>query len=336
MFQHLFEDLLIHGEGGDGGAGAAPGAAPGPEAAGVQAPDAGEQKTANRRPNKAERRAALEAKLEAERAAAQPRQTQQAAQPDRIPFEEIEKQYHDEIGAKIQSAIQGRFKNQADNSEELTSTKAELEKSKALLAQLAQAQYNIQPGEDGSVDIAAIEKQLNRSRAEEYALENGVSEEFAEERLQMEDKLREQERQLREFQAAEQKRQQDAEQYAQFQKHREQAEAFRQKMPGFDLLKEMESTPLFTHLLNCGVPVENAYYAAHHEELMATGQQAAAMQAQRALASSIQAGQSMPTEGGLGRSPASSPQRVTNPKQWTKAMREDVRRRVQRGEEIYL
>lgn len=331
----LFEDLLIHGEGGDG-AGAAPGAAPGAEASGVQAPDAGEQQ-ANRRPTKAERRAALEAKLEAERAAAQPQQNQQAApQANKIPFEEIEKQYHDEIGAKIQSAIQGRFKNQTDNAEELNATKAELAESKALLAQLAAAQYDIHTGADGSVDVAAIKAKLLKTQAEEYAMENGVSEEFAEQRLTMENELREKDRQIREFQEAEQKRQQDAEQYAQFQRHRQQAEAFRQKMPGFDLVKEMESTPLFAHLLNCGVPVENAYYAAHHEELMAVGQQAAAMQAQRALATSIQAGQSMPTEGGLGRAPAASPQRVMDFKNRSRAEREAMHKAVQRGEKIYL
>lgn len=331
MFQHLFLNLLIHGEGGDGGAGAAPGAeAPGAEAAGVTVPDAGEQRQ-NRRPNKAERRAALEAQLAAERAAAQPQQNQPNAQ------QQGEKLYsEEELNQRIQKAVTGRVKNLKDSEAELNTTREELKKSRDLLAQLAAAQYNIQPGANGEVDLAAIEQQLIKSRAADYAIENGVSEEFAEERLQMEDRLKEQDRQLKEFQEAEKKRQQDAEQYAMFQKHREQAEAFRQKMPGFDLLAEMEKTPLFAHLLNCGVNVENAYYAAHHEELMAVGQQAAAMQAQRALASSIQAGQSMPTEGGLGRSPAASPQRVMNFKGRSKAEREAFHKRVQRGEKIYL
>lgn len=331
----LFKDLLIHGEGGDGGAGAAPGAeAPGAEAAGVTVPDAGEQRQ-NRRPNKAERRAALEAKLAAERAAAHPQQSAQPQQ-QKTSWEEVKKQYHDEYGKDIQNAIQGRFKNQADNAQELSTAKAELEKQSKLLAQLAESQYGIKPGEDGKVDLAAIEKHLNKSRAEDYAIENGVSEEFAEERLQMEDRLKEQDRQLREFEEAEKKRQQDAAQFAMFQQHRQQAEAFREKVPGFDLVKEMESNPTFAKLIASGFPVETSYYAAHHEELMAVGQQAAAVQAQRALSANIQAGQSMPTEGGLGRSPAASPQRVTNPRQWTKAQRAEIRRRVQRGEEIYL
>jgi flagellar hook protein FlgE len=333
MLHNLFKDLFLHGEGD--GAGAAPGGtAPGAEAAGVTTPDAGE-KTANRRPTKAERRAALEAKLEAERAAAQP---QQSAEPQQVktPWEEIKKQYKDEYGKDVQSAIQGRFKNQADNAQELSSAKAELDKQSRLLAQLAESQYGIKPGADGKIDIAAIEQAARKAKAEEYALENGVSEEFAEQRLQMEAELAEKNRQLRELQAAEEARKRDELQYAQFQKHREQAEAFRQKVPGFDLLAEMEKTPLFAHLLSCGVPVENAYYAAHHDELMAVGQQAAAMQAQRALASSIQAGQSMPTEGGLGRSPAASPQRVMNFKGRSKAERDAFHKRVQRGEKIYL
>lgn len=334
MFQHLFRNLLIHGEGGDG-AGAAPGeAAPGAEASAVQTPVAGEMK-----PQKAKKYGRVE-RLPYEYGKEPPAQNQAPAQqqPQKQPWEEIEKLYPEEIGAMKRKVVQDRFKNQADNAEELTSTKAQLEKSNALLAQLAQAQFNIQPGENGSIDIAAIEKQLTKSRAEEYALENGVSEEFAEERLQMEAKLKEQDRQLREFQAAEEARRKDAENYAQFQKHRQQAEEFRQKMnwPDFDLVKEIESNQTFAHLLRCGVGVENAYFSAHHDELMAAQAKAASMQATRALSASIQAGQSMPTEGGLGRTPAANPGRVSDPKKWSKAMRADVRRRVERGEKIYL
>ena len=329
---HFFEDLLIHGEGD--GAGAAPeGQEPGQEASGVTAPVAGERK----RTTKAERRAELEKKLAAERAAQGPQETAQETKADeKRPYDEIRKLYHDEIGQDIQTAVTGRVKNLKDSSAELDTVKAQLEKSNALLSQLASTQFEIQPAADGVVDFAAIEGKLKQAQAEEYALEHGVSEEYAAERMDMEAKLREQDRQLRELRAAEEKRNQDAEQYAAFQKHREQAEAFRQKVPGFDLIAEMEKTPLFAHLLSCGVNVENAYYAAHHEELMAYGQQAAAMQAQRALAASIQAGQSMPTEGGLGRSPAASPQRVMNFKGRSKAERKALHEAVRRGEKIYL
>ena len=331
MFQ-LFKNLLIHGEGGDG-ASAAPAAAPGAEESGVKAPDAGEKKG---RPSKAERRAALEEKLRAE-------QQQQTAQPEaepkqeeKTPWEEIKKQYKDEYGKDVQTAIQGRFKNQADNSEELNSAKAELAKRDKLLAQLAATQYGIKPGADGALDFAAIEEAAKKSRAEEYAAEHGISEEYAEQRIQMEDELADKDRRLREFEAAEKARQEDQERYQQFQKHRQQAEAFRQTMPGFDLVREMEQSPLFAKLLSFGCNVEDAYYAAHHKELMAAGQQAAAMQAQRALSANIQAGQSMPTEGGLGRSPAANPQRVIDFKHRTKAERAELHKRVQRGEKIYL
>lgn len=338
MLHNLFEDLLIHGEGGDGGAGAAPGAAPGPEAAGVTTPDAGENKPQEKaRPRKYGRpeRLPYEYGIQGPERDSAPAQTAQASA--KRPFEEIEKDYHDEIGQKIEKAVTGRIKNLKDSEAELTTTKAALDERDALLAQLAAAQFNIQPGADGKADIAAIKKAAGKSRVEEYAMENGVSEEFAQERIDMEDKLREQDRQLREFQAAEQKRQQDAEQYAQFQQHRQQAEAFRQKMnwPEFDLVKEMEKSPTFTHLLSCGVGVENAYFSAHHDELMAAQAKAASMQATRALSASIQAGQSRPVEGGLGRSPAANPQRVASPKNLTKDMRRDLRKRVNAGEEIY-
>lgn len=332
MLHDLFIDLMLHGgEGGDGASAVPGGETAVAEDAGVTAPDAGER---TKRPNKAERRARMEAQLKAEaqersQAVAQP-------QPEKRPFDEIEQLYHDEIGQKIQTAIQGRFKNQTDNAEELNSTKAELEKQSKLLAALAESQYGIKPGADGKIDIAAIEGKVNQSRAEEYALENGVSEEFASERLEMEARIEEQDRQLRELQAAEEQRQKDEADHARFLQHQEQAEAFRAKMPGFDLIKEMEASPVFTRLINNGIGVESAYYAVHHKELMAVGQQAAAIQAQRALAASIQAGQSMPAEGGLGRSPAANPGSVVDPHAFTKENRRELRRRVARGEKVYL
>lgn len=329
MFQ-LFNNLLIHGEGGDG-ASAAPVAASEAAESGVQTPDAGERKG---RLSKAERRAALEAKLKAEQAPAAPEEEPQK-QAEKTPWEEIKKQYKDEYGKDVQTAIQGRFKNQADNETELNTVRDTLAQREKLLSQLAATQFGIKPAADGALDFAAIEEAARKTRAEEYAVQHGVSDEFAAEKIQMEDELAEKDRRLRELEAAEKARQEDQERYAQFQKHRQQAEAFRQKMPGFDLVQEMESTPLFTHLLSCGVSVENAYYAAHHEELMAAGQKAAAMQAQRALSANIQAGQSMPTEGGLGRAPAASPQRIAV-QNLTREQRKALNRRALRGEEIVL
>jgi len=338
MFQHLFLDLLIHGEGGDG-AGAAPGdAAPGPEASGVTTPDAGEMRP--QLPPHKSRRQIRQTRLNVEYgkpvSEAVQQTAQQPQQPQKQSWEEVKKLYMNEYGKDVQTAIQGRFKNQQDNEAALNSTKAELEEARSLLAQLAQNAYNIQPGENGAPDMEAIKQINGKNRVEEYALENGVSEEYAEKALAMQDQLDKQDLQLREFRAAEEARKKDAANYAQFQQHREQAEAFRQKMgwQDFDLVKEMESNKTFAHLLSCGVGVENAYFSAHHDELMAAQAKAASMQATRALSASIQAGQSMPSEGGLGRSPATNPQRIIDPRNLTKEQRRDVRRRIQNGEHI--
>lgn len=334
MLHDFFINLMIHGgEGGDGASAAPGGETAGAEETGVTAPDAGEKA---KRPNKAERRARVEAQLRAEAQERSQTAAQQQPQPEKRPFDEIEQLYHDEIGQKIQTAVTGRVKNLKDSEAELNRTKAELEKQSKLLAALAESQYGIRPGADGKIDLAAIEGKVNQSRAEEYALENGVSEEFASERLEMEARIEEQDRQLQEFQAAEEQRQKDEADHARFLQHQEQAEAFRAKMPGFDLIKEMEASPVFTRLINNGIGVESAYYAVHHKELMAVGQQAAAIQAQRALAATIQAGQSMPTEGGLGRSPAANPGSVVDPHAFTKENRRELRRRVARGEKVYL
>ena len=160
MFQHLFLDLLIHGEGGDGGgAGAAPGGvAPGPEATGVTTPDAGEM-TPQLPPHKS-RRQIRQTRLNVEYgkpvSEAVQQTAQQPQQPQKQSWEEIKKLYKDEYGKDVQTAIQGRFKNQQDNEAALNSTKAELEEARSLLAQLAQNAYNIQPGENGAPDMEAI------------------------------------------------------------------------------------------------------------------------------------------------------------------------------------
>lgn len=336
MLLDLFTNLLIHNEGGDG-AGAATGTAAGTEAAGVTAPDAGEKKQEKAKPKKYGRaeRLPYEYGLAPKAQQEAPAEQKEAAHTEtaKRPWDEVKNDYKDEI-AQI---VQGRVKNLKDSEAELSTTKAELEKRDTLLAQLAEAQYGIKPDADGKLDYAALEQEMIKARAQRYAEEHGVSDEFAEERVRQEAQIEEQRRQLDAYRMAEEARQQDAAAYALVQKHLKQAEEFRKKVPNFDLKAEIDNNELFRHLVtNCGVGVENAYYAAHHEELMAAGQQAAAQQAAQALASRIQAGQSMPTEGGLGRAPAANPQRVVNPKQWTKEMRADVRRRVQRGEDIYL
>lgn len=330
----IFEDLQLHAEGGDG-AGAAPGPAPGAEAPADNAPVAGENKPQGKRQvRKYGQSERLNYEYGLDPNDVNPAGQQNAGKP--MSYEEFKKQFHDEIGKDIQAAVQGRFKNQQDNAAELANARTALDERDVLLAQLA-SQLGINPGADGKADLNAIRESVGRNRVQEYALENGVSEEYAEKAVAMSDKLDEQDRQLREYKMAEEARQKSEESYRLVQEHRRQAEEFRKKVPNFDLESEVRNNELFAHLIvNCGVGVENAYYAAHHEELMKIGQQAAAMQAQRALAESIKAGQSMPIEGGLGRAPAASPQRVVDFRNWTPAMQRDVDEQVKRGKKIYL
>lgn len=324
MFQHLFMDLLLHGEGGDG-AGAAPGeAAPGAEASAETTPVAGE----NRRLTKAERRARAEQAIKAEQAQARPQPAKPAEQQTdtRIPYEEIKKMYP-EIGKDIEAAVTGRVKN----------LHADVERRDKLLASMAKRTYGIEPGEDGKIDLDLIESQEHDQsfdeRVQEFACENGVSDEFAAKAVKMEEDLAEKTRQLDEIRMEQKAREENDAMAALVQKHLREADEFRKIMPGFNLAAEVESNPLFKHLIvNCGVGVESAYYAAHHRELMAMGQQAAAIQAQRAAAASIQAGATMPSEGGLGRSPAADPGRAVD----VSANWRELKRRHQRGEKVYL
>lgn len=84
-----------------------------------------------------------------------------------------------------------------------------------------------------------------------------------------------------------------------------------------------------------GLDVESAYFAVHHNELMAGAVQGTVQQTLRRASNAIQANQARPTEG-ITRRAAPALDVRSNPKQWTPKDREEVRRRVRNGEQIFL
>lgn len=312
----LFENLLLFGEGGDGGEGASPEAAA--EAAnetGVTAPDAGEQKS--RRLTKAERRAALEEKLKAEQQASQaPEQEKAAEEEKQTPkkdYKAIREEYKAEIGQDIQTAIQGRFKGVKD-------TEARLKETEQLLAQLTGDRYDIHPGNDGRLDLAAVKSAMQNddNLFENKAAELGTSIETAK-------KFADMERQVAEMTAERKSR----EEYAAYQQVVAQAEAAKKIFPNLDLNEEM-GNPNFARLIRANVPVETAYRVIHDAEITAGAMQYAAQQAKQQASASIQAGANRPTEGGLGRTAPANIQPRINDKAWREAVKRDARRGIRR------
>ena len=312
---HFFKNLLIFGEGGDGGAGAAPEGAPeaGAEETGVNVPDAGEQ-TVSRRLTKAERRAQLEEKLKAEQQAQTPKQ--EAETPKETPKEDykaIKERYKAEIGQDIQSAIQGRFKGVKD-------TETRLKEAEALLAQLTNNKYGITAGDDGRLDLKAVRDAMQNDDDlyESKAAELGTSVETARKYAEMEQQL-----------AAMQAERKNREEYAAYQQVVQQAEAAKKIFPNLDLNAEM-GNPDFARLIRSNVPVETAYRVIHDAEITAGAMQYAAQQAKQQASAAIQAGANRPAEGGLGRTAPANIQPRVNDKAWREAVKRDVRRGIRR------
>lgn len=318
---HFFRNLLIFGEGGDGGdgAGAAPAAAPDGQAAensGVTVPDAGERK----RLSKAERRANFEAKLKAEQAQqAQPQQPKENAPAEQSPEEAFKALINGQYKEQFNKIMNGRFQKAKATEDELNTAKSDIAKRDELLDQLARAQ-GIEPGADGKISLDAIEKFTNRSRVEKYAMENGVSEEFAEQRINLENELKTKTQQIQQMK----QEQQEREQYAMYLRIRGAAEEARRTYPGMDVDATVND-PRFAHLIKV-LPPAAAYHALHQVEMTTQAMQYAVDTTKAATAATIQAGMARPSEGGLGRSaPAKIQTDVTN-KKWREQIKRDARR----------
>lgn len=200
------------------------------------------------------------------------------------------------------------------------------------IMQLLGQRYNIASGEDG-IDTEALLNALEEDRKyyEDRAYREGVTPET----LMMQEKLQ---RQQRMIDARKQSEEQEARMRNEYINLSRQAEVLRQTIPDFDLDYEINN-PAFMRMVRTGVPVKDAYFAVHHEEIMAAQRNAqmqaantAVMQARQMTANAIAAGQMRPTENGVGG--AAPAMHITDPKALTKDMRAELRRRVERGEKI--
>lgn len=100
--------------------------------------------------------------------------------------------------------------------------------------------------------------------------------------------------------------------------------------PDFNFKKEI-ANPRFRNLLKAGFEMKNAYESVHYAELVADARASALREAKEQVSASVAAGASRPIEGGAVNSSA---QVISDPENLTKAQREEIKRRVRRGEKI--
>lgn len=236
-------------------------------------------------------------------------------EPDRnAAFEKLIKgEYKDLYDARVQDTVQKRLKN----------TRETVEKYEALAPtlELLAKKYNVDAG-----DIKALNKAIEEDDTyyEQEALEKGITVQQLKEIRRMEKENAELKRQMREHD-----RQENASRlYAAWM---EQAEQARAVYPSFDLRAEMRN-PRFVDLLRSNVDVRTAYEVLHKDEIIPAAMQFTAKTVEQKLTNKIIAGGARPVENGM--NSQSSAVVKSDVSQLSKADRQEIIRRVQRGEKI--
>ena len=231
----------------------------------------------------------------------------------------IKGQYKQQYDAKVQDTIRNRLKGKDTQIAELTQKQQALEPMLEVL-------YKKHGVENGNIEALVKAIEADDSYFEQEALQRGMSVQQLKEVRRMEQENADLRRQMQE-----QESKQNADRlYASWMN---QAEEAKKVYPGFDMKSEMNN-PEFVKLLRSNVDVRTAYEVLHKDEIIPAAMQFTAKTVESKLAKKIAAGGQRPAENGMG---SGSPAVVkSDPSQWTRADREEIRRRVARGEKIRL
>ena len=229
-------------------------------------------------------------------------------------YEAFIKEHKDLDDARIQSLMQKRLKGTKETVEKYEKTVPVLE--------LLSRKYGV----DAS-DIDALTKAMNDddSYFEQEAMEKGISVEQLKEFKKMEKENAEL-RKARDEQA----RKENADKL--YAKWTQEAEATKAVYPNFNLETEVMNNPKFVELLRNNIDVRSAYEVTHKDEIIAGAMQFAVKEAESKITNKIIANGARPSENGISSKGAS--QVKSDVSKLTKAEREDIARRVARGEKI--
>ena len=298
--------LFADGGAGDGGTGAAEGAT------GVNAVAAVQQTKGSKNP-------LADVKYGIQEDSAQTSTVQETADvvetPDRNKeFEKLIKgEYKDLYDAKMQDTIQRRLK----------STRETVEKYEALtptLEMLAK-KYGVD-----AADIKALNQAIEEddSYYEEEALEKGIT-------VQQLKEIRKMERENSELRRQMQEKENRENANRLYQKWMEQAQQAKAVYPSFDLSSEIQN-PKFIDLLRANIDVRTAYEVLNNDKIIPAAMQFTAKQVEQKLTNKIVANGARPSENGMSSQSASLTK--SDVSQLTKADRQEIARRVARGEKI--
>lgn len=229
-------------------------------------------------------------------------------------FEKLIKgQYKQQYDQKVQDTIQKRLKGTRETVEKYTALQPVLE----ILAK----KHGVDVG-----DIDALTKAIEAddSYFEQEAMELGMSVKQLKELRAAQRENDDLRRQIQERQ-----KQENAEKI--YSTWMQQAEETKKVYPGFDLRAELGNSK-FMDLLNSNIDVRTAYEVLHKDDIIPAAMQFAAKTVESKLASKIASGASRPAENGMNSGSAAVVK--SDVSQLTKADRQEIIRRVARGEKI--
>lgn len=228
-------------------------------------------------------------------------------------YEAFIKEHKDLDDARIQNIVQKRLKASKETEEKYKALTPTLE----ILAK----KYGVD-----ATDTEALNKAIQEddSYFEEEALEKGITVEQLKEIKKMERENAE----LKKMMDEKQRKEQAGKQYAQWMQQAEEAKLI---YPNLNLDTEAKN-PQFLRLLNAGVDVATAYKAIHMDELIPAAMQYTAKTVEQKVTNKIIANGARPAENGI--SSQSATVVKSDVSKLTKADRQEIIRRVARGENI--
>ena len=240
---------------------------------------------------------------------------QTAAQPDRnAEFEKLIKgEYKDLYDARVQNIVQNRLKGSKETVDKFNALTPTLE----LLAN----KYGVD-----ATDIEALNKAIEEddSYYEQEALEKGMTVKDLKAFKQIQ-----KENAALKAQMDEAQRQENGKKlYATWM---QQADEAKKVYPSFDMRTEMNN-PKFVDLLRSNIDVRTAYEVLHKDEIIPAAMQFTAQTVESKIAKKIAANGARPAENGMNSQSAAVVK--SDVSQLSRADRDEIRRRVARGEKI--
>lgn len=225
----------------------------------------------------------------------------------------IKGEYKDLYDARVQDTIQKRLKSTNETVSKFNALAPTLE----LLA----GKYGVDKG-----DIEALTKAIEEDETfyEDEALERGLT-------VQQVKEIRKMQRENAALKAQMEQEQTQQKADALYAAWMQQSEALKKLYPSFDLQAELQNEQ-FRALLKSNVPIQTAFEVIHKDEILPAAMSVTAQKIQEKTANNIRSGQKRPAEGAMGGRAAVVTK--SDVSQLTRADREEINRRVARGEKI--